>query len=203
MHGVASLEDLEQDKGEITYIEQDRWLAVAPDHSWRVEVRQDDLAVLEKMKDVKGLLEGQYGMTLRGAAEGRELISEDTAGMSNPYPLLDGREVKAWSVEWQGRYIDYQPKLIFDPKTLEFFKSPKVVTRRISLTSQAAVDDGTSGNYLTRDTVMVVRSPINELNGYPFVMAAVMNSLPIRYYAFLMRRYPRAEPVALYRSSFA
>jgi len=203
VHGVASLEDLEQDKGEITYIEQDRWLAVAPDHSWRVEVRQDDLAVLEKMKDVKGLLEGQYGMTLRGAAEGRELISEDTAGMSNPYPLLDGREVKAWSVEWQGRYIDYQPKLIFDPKTLEFFKSPKVVTRRISLTSQAAVDDGTSGNYLTRDTVMVVRSPINELNGYPFVMAAVMNSLPIRYYAFLMRRYPRAEPVALYRSSFA
>jgi type I restriction-modification system DNA methylase subunit len=188
VHGISSLSDLDQDKGEITYIEQDRWLDLAPDRSWRVEVRQDDLPILKKMKSIKGLLEGQYGMTLRGTAEGRELISEDTAGMSNPYPLLDGREVKAWSVEWQGRYIDYQPKFISDPKTLDFFKSPKVVTRRISLTSQAAVDDGTNGNYLTRDTVMVVRSPIKELNDFPFVIAALMNSLPIRYYAFIMLR---------------
>ena len=35
---------------------------------------------------------------------------------------------------------------------------------------------------------MVVRSPLKELNDYPYVMAALINSLPIRYYAFLMLR---------------
>jgi len=218
VHGISSLEDVNQDKGEITYIEQGRWLALSPDNSWRVEVREDDLPILEKMRNVKCALDGQYGMTLRGAAEGQELISNDTSGMTNPFPLLDGREVKAWSIEWQGRYIDYQPQLISDPKTVEFFKSPKVVARRISLTSQTSVDDGTSGNYLARDTVMVVRSPIKELNDYPFVIAALMNSLPIRYYSFLMLRsgvvqkrystfYPRIiggmpTPETIYKDKF-
>jgi len=35
---------------------------------------------------------------------------------------------------------------------------------------------------------MIVRSPLKELNDYPYVMAALINSLPTRYYAFLMLR---------------
>lgn len=188
VHGITTLKDLDEDKGELTYIPQERWLALAPDSSWRLEVKEEDLAVLEKMKAVKGLLDGQYGMTLRGTAEGRKLVSDDPSELVKPYLLLDGREVKTWSIEWQGRYIDYQPQLISDPKTLEFFQAPKVVLRRISLTSQAAVDEGTGVSFLARDTVMVVRSPLKELNDYPYVMAALVNSLPTRYYAFLMLR---------------
>ena len=188
VHGITSLKDLDEDKGELTLVEQDKWLALAPDNSWRVEVRENDLAILEKMKGVTSKLDGQYGMTLRGSTEGQKIISDDPTDMTNPYPLLDGREVKAWSVEWQKRYIDYKPELISDPKNLEFFKSPKVLVRRISLTTQAVVDDSNKRNFLTRDTVMIVRSLVKELNNYPHVMAALMNSLPIRYYSFLMLR---------------
>jgi hypothetical protein len=35
---------------------------------------------------------------------------------------------------------------------------------------------------------MVVRSPVKELNDHPFLIAALLNSLPLRYYAFLMLR---------------
>ncbi|MEK7353407.1 MAG: N-6 DNA methylase, partial [Chloroflexota bacterium] len=186
VQGIKSLKELDEDKGNITYVLQDRWLGLAPDSSWRVEVEEADLTLLEKMKQVPARLTGEYGMTLRGTGQGRELISYDSSKLGNPYPLLDGREIKAWSIEWQGRYIDYQPKLISDPKTLDFFKAPKVVVRRISLTTQATVDDGSKNSYLARDTVMVVRSTVKELNDYPYVIAAAMNSLPARYYAFLM-----------------
>ena len=188
VHGIRTLKDLDEDNGEITQIPQQRWLALAPDGAWRLEVKEEDLPILEKMKSFPPRLTGGYGLALRTIAEGRKLVSDDPSELAKPYLLLDGREVKTWSIEWQGRYIDYQPKLISDPKTLEFFQAPKVVVRRISLTSQAVVDDGTGVSFLARNTVMVVRSPLKELNDYPFVMAALINSLPIRYYAFLMLR---------------
>jgi len=188
VHGIHSLKDLEEDKGQLTYISQTRWLQLPLDGSWRVEVQQADLPVLENMKAVPGHLSGEYGLALRTIAGGRKLISDDPTELENPYPLLDGREVKAWSVEWQGRYIDYQSKLISDPKSLEFFKAPKVLVRLISLTSQAAVDEVSKPICLTRNTVMVVRSPVKELDNNPFVIAALLNSLPLRYYSFLMLR---------------
>ena len=188
VHGIRSLKDLDKNKGELTYIQQDRWLALAPDTTWRLEVKEKDLTILEKMKGFPSRLTGGYGLALRTTSGGKTLVSDDFSKLSNPYPLLDGREVKAWSIEWQGRYIDYQPKLISDPKTIEFFKSPKVLLRRISLTSQAVVDDRPDTFFLARNTVMVVRSPLPDLNAYPYVVAALVNSLPTRYYAFLMLR---------------
>ena len=185
---ISSLKDLDEDKGEVTYILQDRGLQLAPDRSWRAEVTDVDLPVLEKMKTVPGCLSGEYGLALRTVAAGRKLVSDDPAELDNPYPLLDGREVKAWSIEWQKRYIDYQQELISDPKSLEFFKAPKVVARRISLTSQAAVDETSRPTSLARNTVMVVRSPVKELGDHPYVIAALINNLPIRYYSFLMLR---------------
>ena len=188
VHGISSLDDLDHDKGEITYVEQERWLALAPDHSWRVEVREADLPILEKMREVPSRLNGYYGIEMGPMAGQRELISDDASSLEDPYPLLDGREIKSWSIEWQGKYIDYQPKLIEAAKTLDFFKTPKVLTRLISLTTQAAVEESSKMPYLARNTVMIIRSPVKELNEYPFVMAALVNSLPIRYYAFLMLR---------------
>jgi type I restriction-modification system DNA methylase subunit len=188
VHGISSLSDLDQDKGEITYVEQDRWLALAPDHSWRVEVREGDLPILEKMRTVPCHIRGYYGIEMGPSTGHRDLISDDASSLENPYPLLDGREIKSWSIEWQGKYIDYQPKLIEAAKTLDFFKTPKVVARRISLTTQAVVEETSKQPYLARNTVMIIRSPVKELNDHPFVIAALVNSLPIRYYTFLMLR---------------
>jgi hypothetical protein len=189
VHGIRSVKDLDGEGGVETQVDQARWLALAPDGSWRLEVSQEDLPILEKMKAEPCFLTAGYGMTKRSKAKGREIISSDPKNFSKPYPVLDGREIKAWSIEWQGRWIDYDPALIDDPKTLEFFQPPKVLARRISLTTQAAVDEGVQGQqFLAMDTVMVVRSSEPRLAARPYLIAALLNSLPIRYYAFLMLR---------------
>jgi hypothetical protein len=187
VHGIRALGDLDSDKGVTTEIPQDRWLGLAPEGTWRLEVKGADLPVLEKMRGVPARLKGHYGIEM-GPVAAKGSIAADPSALKNPLPLIDGREVKAWSIEWQGRFLDYQPQFIEAAKDLKFFQAPKVVLRRISLTLQAAVDDAVGAPFLARNTVMLVRSPLKELQSHPFVIAALVNSLPLRYYAFLMLR---------------
>jgi len=188
VHGIRTLNDLDEDAGDVTYIRQRRWLELAPDRTWRLEVKESDLTLLEKMRDVPGRLKGHYGIEMGPVAASGAAISHNPADLKNPLPLIDGREVKAWSIEWQGRFLDYQPEYIEAAKDLNFFQAPKVVLRSISMTTQAAVDDGEGAPFLARNTVMLVRSPVKELETHPFVVAALVNSLPLRFYAFLMIR---------------
>lgn len=188
VHGIRALKDLDSDKGATTHISQDRWLELAPHGTWRLEVKEADLSVLEKMRLVPAPLKGHYGIEMGPVAAKGAAISADPSALKNPLPLIDGREVKAWSIEWQGRFLDYQPEFIEAAKDLKFFQAPKVVLRCISLTIQGAVDDGAGPPFLARNTVMLVRSPLKELASHPFVIAALLNSLPLRYYAFLMLR---------------
>jgi len=191
VHGITARKQLLNGGGHETRIRQSDWLSLA-DGGWRVEIRKEDLPILDKLKALPMPFNSArtgYGMALRTKAKGRLLVSKDISGLEHPYPLLDGREVKSWSIEWQGRYINYIPELISDPKSLQFFKSPKVLLRRISLTSQAAVDESKNAHlFLARNTVMVVRSSNELLDHYPHAIAAIINSLPTRYYAFLMLR---------------
>jgi hypothetical protein len=188
VHGIRALKDLEQDKGDAALIPQTRWLQLAPGATWCLEVKEPDLPILEKMRAVPARLEGHYGIEMGPIAAKGAAISANPSELQNPLPLLDGREVKAWSIEWQGRFLDYRPQFIEAAKDLKFFQAPKVVLRRISLALQAAVDDGAGASFLTRNTVMLVRSPVKELQSHPFAVAALLNSLPLRYYAFLMLR---------------
>lgn len=188
VHGIRALKDLDNNKGDTTHIPQDRWLDLEPGGTWRLEVKEPDLPILEKMRAVPARLKGHYGIEMGPIAAKGAAISANPSELGNPLPLLDGREVKAWSIEWQGRFLDYQPQFIEAAKDLKFFQAPKVLLRRISLTLQAAVDDGIDAPFLARNTVMLVRSPLKELESHPFVIAALLNSLPLRYYAFLMLR---------------
>lgn len=102
VHGISQLEDLNQEKGKVTYVDQERWLKLPPDGSWRVEVREADIPILEKMRGVPAQLNCHYGIEMGPRSGERALISDDPTDMKNPFPVLDGREVKAWSIEWQG-----------------------------------------------------------------------------------------------------
>jgi|GEM_PF-5986050 len=192
--GIRKLSDLKKNNLPEFEISQHEWTELTADKSWRVEVLPEDIPILKKLRDLNKIklennslvntLKAGYGIVLRTEAGERKLISDNLKELENPYPLLDGREIKSWSIEWQGRYIDYQPKLISDPKTVEFFQPPMVLIPRISLTAQAVVNE--TGNFMFRHTVMKVVPQIEELNHY--VLAAVINSLPVRYYSFLMLR---------------
>lgn len=192
VHNIQDLAELKKGGGKEDWVNQKEWLSLTEDldSSWRVEVTQKDIEILRKLKTQPKIFTASYGLALRDKAGGRELISEKKEDLENPYPLLDGREVKAWSIEWQGRYLDYRPDLISDPKPPEFFKPPVIFVPCISLTLQAAyVKDYQNGHpFMCRNTVMVVNTDQEILKNNLSVAAAVLNSIVSRYYSFLMLR---------------
>lgn len=193
--GVHKLSDLKKNNLPEFEILQHEWINLAPDESWRVEILPEDIPVLKKLcglnkiklenNSSQNILEARYGITLGGQADEQIIISEDKTILENPYPIIDGREIKAWSLEWQGRYIDYVTKYIRDPKDLDFFAPPKLLLQRISLTTQAVVDET---NTMFRDTVMKIIPLLKNDILTPYILSAVINSIPIRYYTFLMLR---------------
>ncbi|MCO5166011.1 MAG: N-6 DNA methylase [Planctomycetes bacterium] len=171
---------------------QGEWAALGRGR-WPVEVREGDLPLLGALERAPRPLVAGYGLAIRtGRARAGALIADagspGAEAFVRPRPLLDGREVRAWSIDWAGRVIDYRPEAMSDPKTEAFFAGPKVVMARIALTTQAAVDDGDDGPFFARNTVMVVRAPGTPLDAAPHALCAVLNSLPLRAYAFLLLR---------------
>ncbi len=178
--GLRSIEQLDDPKaGRITEVEQESWKSLAPDGSWRLEVTADDLPILKKLNGYPKPFKGEYGMALRS---GDQLIGDDPNGMKNPKPILDGREVKPWSVEWQGRYIDYDKEAISDAKSDVFFESISAVLPRISLTTQCAV---LPNPIHYRNTVMKITS---ELVDDPYLTASLINSKLNRFYVHILAR---------------
>lgn len=159
---------------------------------WPVEAVEQDLPLLRALDLAPRPLVAGYGLAIRTRVGAGTLIADagspEAARFTCPRPLLDGREVRAFSIDWGGRVIDYRPDVISDPKSEAFFAAPKVVMARIALSTQAAVDDDPGGPYFARNTVMVVRAPGTVLDDEPHALCAVINSLPLRAYAFLVLR---------------
>ncbi len=174
-----------------TRVLQSSWLDLTrgTTRPWPLLLERGDLGFLKRLRRQPTPLRAGYGLAVRTRTGARSLISEGPApaSFSSPQPLLDGREVRAWAINYRGRNIDYRPELISDPKTPAFFAGPKVVVPRIALTPQAAVDDGPRPFY-ARNTVMILRAPETALEGAPHAVAALINSLPVRAYAFLLLR---------------
>jgi hypothetical protein len=174
-----------------TRVLQKSWLALTrgTTRPWPLLLERGDLGFLKRLRRQPTPFRAGYGLAVRTRTGARSLISEGPppASFQSPQPLLDGREVRAWAIDYRGRSIDYRPELISDAKTPAFFAGPKVVVPRIALSPQAAVDDGPRP-YYARNTVMILRAPDTVLDAAPHAVAALINSLPVRAYAFLLLR---------------
>ncbi|RMG12555.1 MAG: hypothetical protein D6731_13580 [Planctomycetota bacterium] len=174
---------------EWTRLRQARWLSLGGER-WPLSLPPGGLGWLETLRAAPTPLRAGYGLAVRTRARAGSLIAQAPAPPSfrTPRPLVDGREVRAWSVDYAGRVIDYRPELLSDPKSEAFFACPKVLVPRIALTVQAAVDEGEHGPLVARNTVMVLRAPGTPLDEAPHAVAALLNSLPVRLYAFYLLR---------------
>ncbi|MCA8921653.1 MAG: N-6 DNA methylase [Planctomycetes bacterium] len=168
-------------------VPQARWLGLQPRGPWPTLVRKPDLSVLGALARAPRPLDASYGLAIRTRAKAGDLIAEDPERLGSPRRLLDGREVRTFKLDWSGRWLDYDPARISDPKPASFFRAPQVLCARIALAPQAAVDPGPEA-FLARNTVMVVRAPGTALEGAPYALAALINSLPLRVFALLVLR---------------
>jgi N-6 DNA Methylase len=178
-----------------TRVRQATWLELAAhgEGRWPLSLGRGDVSLLRHLAQAPRPLRASYGLALRTRVPASELIAASPEqasrrGFTAPRPLLDGREVRAWALEPAGRVLDYRRDLISDPKCEAFFAGPKVLVPRIALTLQAAVDESREHPFFARNTVMIVRAPGTPLDDAPHAMAAVLNSLPVRVYAFHLLR---------------
>lgn len=168
-------------------VPQARWLGLQPEGPWPTLLRSTDLSALGALARAPRPLQASYGLAIRTRVKASELIADDPRGLSRPRRLLDGREVRPFKLDWEGRWLDYDPARISDPKPEAFFRAPQVLAARIALSPQAAVDPGPEP-FLARNTVMVVRAPETPLERAPYALAALINSLPLRVFALLALR---------------
>ncbi|MGE0713731.1 MAG: N-6 DNA methylase [Planctomycetota bacterium] len=169
---------------EWTSVLQARWLELAVEERWPLALSRGDERVLRALRAAPTPLEAGYGLAVRTRDSARRLIADGAsppADFADPRPLRDGREVSAFGLAPVSRWIDWQPERISDPKPAGFFAGPKLLVARIALVPEAAVDDGDA---LCRNTVMVCRAPGLCLHA----VAAALNSLPLRHYAFHLLR---------------
>jgi hypothetical protein len=110
------------------------------------------------------------------------LISDNPKDMKNPVRILDGREIKAWSIDWQGRYLDYDKEKISDPKSEGFFKNTKIILPYISLASQAVKYEN---DFYFRHSIMSI---ICNINISLDIQCALINNIVNRYYYTLILR---------------
>jgi Eco57I restriction-modification methylase len=159
-----------------------RWEALSHTR-WAIHVREPDLGLLDALAAAPRGFSATYGLSVRTRVGAQQLVAEGPEpppGFSAPRALRDGRDVVAWGAVEVRRWLDYQREAISDPKSEAFFQGPKVLVPRIALTPQAWVDESDA---FCRNTLMVVRGPLE-----PHALAAVINGLPLRYYAYHLLR---------------
>lgn len=159
-----------------------RWEALSGTR-WAIHVRDPDLELLETLAASPRGFSATYGLSVRTRVGAQELVAagpQPPAAFQEPRALRDGRDVVAWGAAEVRRWLDYRRESISDPKSDAFFRGPKVLVPRIALTPQAWVDESDA---LCRNTLMVVEGPLE-----PHALAAVINGLPLRYYAYHLLR---------------
>lgn len=163
-------------------VSRERWAPLSRTR-WAIHVREPDLDLLELLDAAPRGFSATYGLSVRTRVGAQELVAEGPnppASFAEPRPLRDGRDVVAWGAVEVRRWLNYQPDAISDPKSDAFFAGPKVLVPRIALTPQAWVDESDA---FCRNTLMVVDGPLEA-----HALAAVINGLPLRYYAYHLLR---------------
>lgn len=113
-----------------------------------------------------------------------KLITDKTTS-KNSKMLVSGRECRRYELEWAGKFIDYNPKLIEKEKgeygnlcSPEYFEKPKILLRDIAKRVEATFDDM---KYYSVNTLYSVQFK-NETDYSLKYLLGVLNSKLISYY---------------------
>jgi hypothetical protein len=101
---------------------------------FRIDVPSEFIPLLEKIHQNSVALRTLYTPTFGLRACSRELGEFDKEFLihpkgecQNPVPYLESSEVSSRSIEWAGRWLDYQPNLMYSPRSPKLFLSPKIL----------------------------------------------------------------------------
>lgn len=132
---------------------------------FRIDVPLKLIPILEKIGLQSVPLETIYTPTfgLRALSKEKGKFEKDFLIRSkeeceNPVPYIEAKDVIGWQICWRGRWLDYQPKIMYNPRFPELFLRPKILIpsllskRRI----EAVYDD--KGYYTDQSLVCISAS---------------------------------------------
>ncbi|MBN1820117.1 MAG: N-6 DNA methylase, partial [Prolixibacteraceae bacterium] len=102
-------------------------------------------------------------------------------------PVFRGRNIKAYSLNWDGEYIWYRPDLMKEkvgclPHTKKFFEVPeKLITQRVNSSMQLLVTYDNSQNYFLDTTNVSRYESWDGIHSMKFI-AGVLNSKLVNYW---------------------
>ncbi|HEX9002070.1 MAG TPA: N-6 DNA methylase [Blastocatellia bacterium] len=198
-------------------LDYQRWLALSPANEWPIEVRSDDLSILEKLREAPALgTVAKISFAVKHGSTARITHQRDEskeAGTSIPF--LKGQHICAFSVEDTDEMIDLTKiNQVSDPsiwKNLEFYQKHLGQMDETGLGRYDYRPNGLVNHDTPSDTlcclvseiyVTLVCSVINPLEKCAnnstiivtplkysaHVITALINSRISRYYAFLLLR---------------
>ncbi len=102
-------------------------------------------------------------------------------------PVLKGKDIKQFTIEYDGNYVLYDPKLLWSNTNREFFnKSPKIIIRQ---TGDKLISSLDYKNFLTMDTTHILFNfKINE----KFILGLINSKLLTWFYNYLTDEQGRA-----------
>lgn len=132
-------------------------------------------SVLEKIRQNSAEVGQLYSITRGFRPPKTELVINTQ--INNSYPFLDGTALsKAYNVNWNGKFVEYDTSRIDEAKPLDVFLQPKVMIRDIGLNFNAYYDNG---KFLCLKTIyFIYGSGENELK----FITTLLNSKLMNFY---------------------
>lgn len=155
----------------------------------RVDVTAEEAALSAHFRRegvrLRTFLTIKYGAQVSGDTFGRErYLGFSPDEMANPKRFLEGRDLRPYTLNWPGRYLDYQPEQFYGPREPSLFESPKLIVRHLSGDGHMplAVADGLE--FYTDHGCILGNVATAGLAPWPTLMAvvAVLNSSAGAFY---------------------
>ncbi len=123
---------------QIGQIQQTEWLS-SENYQIRVQLADPTIRSLGNKIWTNSIRLGQFcyvmvGATIhskdRGSFTKADIVSKQEIG--NAKRFIDGKTLRRYDIDWEGRYIDYRQDEMYGPRVPELFESDKIVVRDVT-----------------------------------------------------------------------
>ncbi|MBD2137566.1 Eco57I restriction-modification methylase domain-containing protein [Anabaena sp. FACHB-1237] len=120
----------------------------------------------KKLRDELILTTSQYS----------KILESQVSIKTRTKPIIDAEEVEKYWINWEGRYLIYDQKKLYNPKSEELFEQKKIVVKDIGKFLTVGLDISHENSYYyALNTVYIIVPKSNEEVNVSF-LAAILNS---------------------------
>ncbi len=158
-----------------------KWL-VGPTSQFRPKAVGGEASKIIERINAESILLGQYCYVMVGATvHSKDKISFKKADVITKTPIgnakrfFDGKTLHRYEIGLDGRFLNYQPDLMYGPRVPQLFESPKIVVRKVSEENEKLVVAYDANGSYCDDRVICITLSENvkgtgaqiEFEGYP------------------------------------